>query len=213
MNLYAITPSFLVNIQTLQHDTISAVLVLLCMILPLSVMLITLHHQTGEGRGCSLYVHCLISVFAAAVLIFTKGFSMTSLKGFFLFLILLKASVSDIKTRQVSDYYSIMILLTALIQAELSDLPTMLFGLVVVGLPQFIVAALKPGAYGGADIKITASAAFLLGVWKGLFALIIGLLAAVLIPGIVRFLKRQPINEGIPMIPYLSFGIFLAFIL
>lgn len=213
MNFYTMAPSLLVNMQTSHSDTISALLLILSMVLPLSILLMVFRHQAGEGKGKQLYIYCLLSILAASLLILTKGISITALKGFILFLILLQASVSDIKTRQVSDALSVMILLTALIQADLNNLPGMFLGLLIVGIPQLIIAAAKPGSHGGADIKITASAAFLLGPWKGLFALIIGLLAAILIPSIIRLIKKQSLKEGIPMIPYLSFGILLAFIL
>ena len=212
MNLYAMTPHFFVNIQTHQLNTISAIFLLLCMI-ALVILLFTLKKQTGKGICCSWCTVCLLCVFVASLLLLSKGFSMTAIKGFLLFLILLQASISDIKTRQVPDCLSAMILLTAFIQAELIDLPAMLLSLLVVGLPQLIIAVVKPGTYGGADIKITASSAFLLGLWKGLFAIIIGLLAGIFIPCIVRLIKKQSLKEGIPMIPYLSFGILLAFII
>lgn len=168
---------------------------------------------TGESKSKQKGLIISLSVLIAVALILAKGLTMTALKGYLLFLILFQASISDIKTREVNDSLSAMILITALIDIQPEALPPMIFALIITGLPQLIIAAKKPGSYGGADIKITASAAFLLGVWKGLFALIIGLITAIVVPTIVRKVKKQSINEGIPMVPYLSVGILLAFIL
>lgn len=87
-----------------------------------------------------------------------------------------------------------------------------LLAVVAVGLPQWLVAAAKPGKYGGADIKITSSAAFLLGLWPGLFAFITGMLLSIVIPTLTRLLRKQPVNQGTPLLPYLSIGILFIFL-
>lgn len=204
--------SLFVNIQTIHQDTTSLLLFVFYMTFSLFMGFIMARKQIGEGRSKAFYLLIPISVTAMGLMICLKGISMSALKGYLLFLILYLASISDIRTREVPDHYSGMILLISLIQTEVSELPAMLFALVIVGLPQLIIASLKPGSHGGADIKLTSASAFLLGVWKGLFAIIVGLLAAILIPTLIRLCKKQSLKEGIPMIPYLSFGIALAFI-
>ena len=163
------------------------------------------------------FKHSIISTFLSflimGLLLFTKGINMIAVKGFILFLILFFASVSDIRERKVSDTYSIMIIITALIGVELSDLPFMFISMIAVGIPQLIIAMISPGTYGGADIKISAAGAFLLGIWKGFLAVMIGLTLSIIVTLIFRILKKQSIYSGIPLVPYLSFGILLMFII
>lgn len=204
---------FPVNISAMFQDTLSLLLFILFMSAAFWVGLLIPRRLKGEGSIRHKSLFFFLSVLMMLLLIFTKGFTMTTVKGFLMFLLLLQASVSDIKTREVSDMFSVMILLTALIDTHLEDLPSMALALLIVGLPQYLVASFKPGTYGGADIKITASCAFALGVWKGLFGFIIGLAAAIIIPSIMRRSSKQSLKEGIAMIPYLSTGMLLAFIL
>lgn len=213
MTLCTTAPYLTINLQTMWHDTLSPFLLAAFIAFSLFTGLLAKRQLAAEKKEITSLLLVLFPVCFMGLLIFTKGLSMTALKGFLLFLLLFQASAGDIKTREVSNIPSIMILLVALIQTEPESLPSMLFALFAVGLPQLLIAMVKPGSYGGADIKITAASAFLLGVWKGLFAVIVGLIAAIVIPVIIRSIKKQSLKEGIPMIPFLSFGILLAFII
>lgn len=206
-----IPPSLAVITATGQHIVMS--LWQLCLPIILSILLgfILDKSRAGEGSNKPNWLIRLLPAFIMVALLLTKGVSMSTWKGFILSCILLKASVSDIQTRQVPDALSIMILITALIDTAPYQLPGMIFSALAVGIPQLIVAASRPGTYGGADIKVTASAAFLLGAWKGFFAVIVGLIAAIIIPAAHRYIKKESLKEGIPMIPYLTFGILLAY--
>ncbi|HCA28387.1 MAG TPA: hypothetical protein DEP23_01790, partial [Ruminococcaceae bacterium] len=79
---------------------------------------------------------------------------MTVIKEVIFAALLIYAAVSDIRTREVSDAVPIMITITAFIGQTTGALPGMLFAAIVITIPQLIVAILKPGSYGGADIKI-----------------------------------------------------------
>ena len=160
------------------------------------------------GQGNRI-INLLLPTAAAAVLILVSGYTMISLKGFILFLLLLYASVSDLATREVEDYIPLMIILTALIGIGISDIPVMLIATVVITIPQLAVAILKPGTYGGADIKLMSACTFLLGLTKGMFALVTGLTLAVAVTIIVR----KNVKEPFALIPYLSVGCFLAYLL
>lgn len=155
----------------------------------------------------------ILPIISMGAFLLTKGITIIALKGFILSIILLLASVSDIREHKAADIYSILIIITALIGVELSDLPFMFISMVVVGLPQLIVATVSPGTYGGADIKISSTCALLLGMWKGYAAVMIGLTLSILFTFIYRISKNQSIKEGIPMIPYLSIGILSMFII
>ena len=77
---------------------------------------------------------------------------------------MLYASVMDIKPREVPDSVSVMLLILGLVDVSIKEIPQMLLGMVLVFMPQFISALINSSkALGGADIKVSSSAAFLLG--------------------------------------------------
>lgn len=140
--------------------------------------------------------------------------AMTVIKFLVFTALLVYASVSDIRKREVSDAVPVMIAITALIGITPAHLPGMLIAAAVITLPQFIVAILKPGSYGGADIKIMAACAFLLGLERGIAAMIIGLSAGLLITTIIRLIQKKKITkESFPVVPYLAAGSLIAFLI
>ena len=121
---------------------------------------------------------------------------------------MLYASVMDIKTREVPDSVSVMLLILGLVDVSIKEIPQMLLGMVLVFMPQLISALINPSkALGGADIKISSSAAFLLGAQRGLFALIVGLTLAVIAMPIIRKIRKLPKDQPFPLIPFISIGI------
>ena len=128
--------------------------------------------------------------------------------------LLLYSSVRDIKTREVPDSISVMLLILGLVDTDIARLPSMLFGALLVFLPQFISALINPSkALGGADIKVSSSAAFLLGAQRGLFALIVGLTLAVIVMPIIRRIRKLPKDQPFPLIPFLSVGIVAGYLI
>ena len=141
------------------------------------------------------------------------GFGTELVQGSIFCFLLLFASNSDIHTREVPDSVSIMIAITALIGKELVNIPIMLLAAVLITLPQLAIAIIKPNTYGGADIKLMAACAFLLGFNKGLIAIIVGLLLAVICTVIIRKMKNQNFNDSFALIPYLAIGVCAAYFL
>lgn len=139
------------------------------------------------------------------------GFGTEFVQGSILCFLLLFASNSDIHIREVPDSVSIMIAITALIGKELANIPIMLLAAVLITLPQLAIAIIKPNTYGGADIKLMAACAFLLGFEKGLIAIIVGLLIAVICTVITREMKNQSLKDPFALIPYLAAGSMLAY--
>ena len=130
------------------------------------------------------------------------------IKTIILLTLLLYASVMDIKTREVPNPVSGMLLILGLVDKDIDQLPSMIIGALLVFLPQFVSALINPSkALGGADIKISSSAAFLLGAQRGLFALIVGLALAVIVMPIIRKIRKLPKDQPFPLIPFLSIGI------
>lgn len=156
-------------------------------------------------------VYLLLTGITAVLLLCFFGISITAIKGIILFLILLYASHSDIRTREVDDYIPVMLIITAFIGIELSNIGFMLVGAIAVSLPQLFMAIMKPEkSIGGADIKLSAACGLLLGIEKGIFGLIVGMLLAVVCTMVTQKLKNKK-AEAIPLIPYLAVGFMAAY--
>ena len=117
-----------------------------------------------------------ISFAVSALLLCFFGCAVSAVRGIIFCLILVFSSYSDIKTRKTDDYLHIMIALTAFIGIEISDIPGMILSTVLITLPMILVVIICNGkAIGGADVKLSAACAFLLGITKGFAGLIAGL--------------------------------------
>jgi len=106
-----------------------------------------------------------------------------------------------------------MIAITALIGTEISEIPLMIFSAVFITLPQLVVAVLNENRYGGADIKIMAACAFLLGLDCGFVAVILGLTVALSTTFIITKKQKKDFKESFPVVPYLALGSFLAYMI
>ena len=116
-------------------------------------------------------------------------------------------SISDIRTHTVPDWVWMGVAGTALIGMKLSSFPSMLFGAAAVLLIEVPLAvAMKDRAIGGADIKISAAGAFLLGWRKGLAALIVGLTLSILIMPVVRAIRHEKQDTRFALVPFLAAG-------
>ena len=152
-----------------------------------------------------------LPMLASALLLWRYGFGSELLQGMVLCLALLYASAADIRTREVPDCVPVTIAVAGLIGRTPEEIPLMILAAVAVTIPQLAAAVMKPGSYGGADIKIMASGAFLLGLSRGLAAIIAGLLLAVVCTALVRKIRKQTMKASFALAPYLSAGILLAY--
>ena len=133
----------------------------------------------------------------------------TLLAGFLMY-----GSVSDIRSHTVPDWVWMGIAGTALIGLKLSSLPSMFFGAAAVLLIEVPLAVvMRDRAIGGADIKISAAGAFLLGWRRGLAALILGLILAILIVSIVRLIRHDKRDRPFALVPFLAAGQFVLYLL
>ena len=156
-----------------------------------------------ESKKIPIY-HC-ISIILVSSLLIVFGWSMELLKGIILLQILLYASVSDIQTHEVKDFVSVLIFITGFIGVTLSDIPMMLFSGLAIGGVLLICAMVSRNRLGGADVKLSASCAFLLGLSKSIAGLVIGLFLAI-ICNIYFSHKNKTKGKAFPLVPYLSIG-------
>ena len=161
-----------------------------------------------ESKKIPIY-HC-ISIILVSSLLIVFGWSMELLKGIILLQILLYASVSDIQTHEVKDFISVLIFITGFIGVTLSDIPMMLFSGLAIGGVLLICAMVSGNRLGGADVKLSAACAFLLGFSKSIAGLVIGLFVSVIVNLIIQKKKKMK-NQPFPLVPYLSIGFMLMY--
>ena len=168
------------------------------------------------SKGTDMFKHWpfYLSAVVGLILLLRFGVSLTTVKGMILTLLLLYASLSDFKKLEVPDCISVMILILAFVGFEPSNLLSMLAGAAVVFIPQLATTMLTPNRpIGGADIKISTALAFLLGAEKGIFALVVGMLLAVVITAISNKLNDQDQKQAFPLVPFLWIGATLAYMI
>lgn len=161
-----------------------------------------------ESKKIPIY-HC-ISIILVSSLLIVFGWSIELLKGIILLQILLYASVSDIQTHEVKDFVSVLIFITGFIGVTLSDIPMMLFSGLAIGGVLLICAMVSRNRLGGADVKLSAACAFLLGFSKSIAGLVIGLFVSVIVNLIIQKQKKLK-NQPFPLVPYLSIGFMLMY--
>ena len=161
-----------------------------------------------ESKKIPIY-HC-ISIILVSSLLIAFGWSIELLKGIILLQILLYASVSDIQTHEVKDFVSVLIFITGFIGVTLSDIPMMLFSGLAIGGVLLICAMVSGNRLGGADVKLSAACAFLLGFSKSIAGLVIGLFVSVIVNLIIQKQKKIK-NQPFPLVPYLSIGFMLMY--
>lgn len=172
------------------------------------------YRKASKEKDAVEYVPFILSMAVGLILPVVYGISLMTVKGMILALVLLYASISDIKTRKVSDCVFAMILILSFVGFNITNLPSMIAGAAVVFVPQFSLALARPGrACGGADLKISMALAFMMGAEKGIFALVIGMLFAIVVMAIYNKIKAKSQKEAFPLVPFLSIGAMIAYII
>lgn len=160
----------------------------------------------GKARTVCMTIMGVVTF--AALLVY--GTSIYTFQAMILCAVCLYSSYSDIKTRQLDDFPHCIILAAGMIGHNTPDLIWMIVaGLVIGGIMLLVAIISRGGGIGGADIKFSAAAAFLLGFYRGTVGVTIGLITGVIIELIKK--KNQKKNEGFPLVPYLSIGFMTAY--
>ena len=159
------------------------------------------------------WLNVLITSVLTVLLLITEDTSMAILQGIAFFHVLLFASVQDISTHEADDSLWIMLLILAISNMETVGLFSMMFAGMMLFLPQLIVSMICKNAIGGADIKISTAAAVFLGVTRGLFSFMIGLTLAVVIQCIYQKVKQEGEGKAFALMPYLSIGFSIGYLI
>ncbi len=112
-------------------------------------------------------------------------------------------SILDIKTREIPDWISVFVALSAVINFRTENL----FGLIVAAI--FFVTALVTGKIGGGDVKLITALSMICGLW-GSFLLLLFAQTAMLIfyAGNSYFCKinGKTASKTLPFVPFIFIG-------
>ena len=215
--LYPVMP-ILYPIQATDQIPVSVVVSVLLSLLFIGVSclicLLVTHIMQKQNFQTHSPLQLILTGFFALALYLRFGCSMVAVQGMILFFILLYASCSDLTTHTMDDYLWEMVGILGLLSYYTVGLPSMLVGAVMVCVPQILIALLPPHkALGGADMKLSTALAFLLGWQKGLAALVLGLLLAVIVMLIIQHLNKKKKKQPFALIPFLSVGALVMFVI
>jgi len=134
-----------------------------------------------------------------------------NLQGVFLSFLLMAAGYTDIKRRVIPDIICLLIVLISLLKFNFINL----LG-IGISIPFLIAAVLVENSIGGGDIKLTAAIGIVLGFWKGIYGLILGLSFLVLFYLLIvlksKVMKKQVArNLPMPLAPFLGIGFMIIY--
>ena len=119
-------------------------------------------------------------------------------------------SYKDIKTREIPNWISIAVLISAIFNFNLVNL----WGIIVAVI--FFSVALATGKIGGGDVKLVAALSVVCGLW-GSFALLLFAQTAMLIfygvSAIVQKLRGKTAEKSLPFVPFIFIGYLISAIL
>ena len=165
-----------------------------------------------RGFAYSPYLTYLLLPAIVGALYFVGGFSMWTVKGIVLSLILLYASVQDVNEHQADEFLWVMLLILSLVNFGEVGVTSMVFGALGVFIPQMAIAMFaKKGGIGGADIKLSTAAALSLGFYGGVIGYMIGLVFAITVQLLTNKAKKRSNNESFPLLPFLSTGLMIGY--
>ncbi len=175
----------------------------------------TVQEKTDKkSKKITTAVLLAVAATLGALMFLRFGMATEVIKGMILIMILLYAGISDVAKREVPDFVAPMILILSFVCFAPESLPSMILGAAAVFIPQLFIAILKPNrGIGGADIKITTALGFMLGAEKGIAAMLIGMLLAVIITAIAKKVRKESMKDAFALLPFLSIGAIAAYMI
>ena len=167
-------------------------------------------HQWKGSKGKTALGFIGITIAFTILLICFFGCTAITVRGIIFCLILLLSSYSDIRTRECSDWLHVMIVIAAFIGCDFASLPMMIVSAMFVGGIMLMTLLIANSDIGGADIKCAVACSFLLGLERGIIALVGGMLIAILLNA---FKDKEKRRGGFPLIPYLTAGYLAVYLI
>lgn len=117
--------------------------------------------------------------------------------------LLVNASILDLRYREIPNWISVTIVLTALLNFDVRNL----WGLIAAAL--IFIIALVTGKIGGGDVKLIMALSIVCGLWSSLALLFfaqITMLFFYAITVIVKKFQGKTAEKGLPFAPFITFG-------
>ena len=170
------------------------------------------YYMVQRGFAFNPYLTYLLLPAIVIALYLVGGFSMWTVKGIVLALILLYASLQDLSTHEADDFLWVMLVILSLVNFGDMGIGSMIFGAIAVFVPQMAIAMFtKKGGIGGADIKLSTAAALSLGFYGGVIGYCIGLIFAITVQLLSNKAKKRSNGEPFPLLPFLSTGLMIGY--
>ena len=170
------------------------------------------YYMVQRGFAYNPYLTYLLLPAIVVALYLVGGFSMWTVKGIVLALILLYASLQDLSTHEADDFLWVMLVILSFVNFGDVGIGSMTFGAVAVFVPQMAIAMFtKKGGIGGADIKLSTAAALSLGFYGGVIGYCIGLIFAITVQLLSNKAKKRSYDEPFPLLPFLSTGLMIGY--
>ncbi len=170
------------------------------------------YYMVQRGFAFNPYLTYLLLPAIVVALYLVGGFSMWTVKGIVLALILLYASLQDLSTHEADDFIWVMLVILSLVNFGDMGIGSMIFGAIAVFVPQMAIAMFtKKGGIGGADIKLSTAAALSLGFYGGVIGYCIGLVFAITVQLLSNKAKKRSNGEPFPLLPFLSTGLMIGY--
>jgi prepilin signal peptidase PulO-like enzyme (type II secretory pathway) len=170
------------------------------------------YYMDQRGFAFNPYLTYLLLPAIVVALYLVGGFSMWTVKGIVLALILLYASLEDLSEHQADDFLWVMLVILSLVNFGDVGIGSMIFGAIAVFVPQMAIAMFtKKGGIGGADIKLSTAAALSLGFYGGVIGFMIGLILGIVFELINNKIKKRKTNEPFAFLPFISTGLMIGY--
>jgi leader peptidase (prepilin peptidase)/N-methyltransferase len=112
-------------------------------------------------------------------------------------------SVMDIKTREIPNWISVVVLITTALNFNLENL----WGIIVAVI--FFSVALATGKIGGGDVKLIAALSMVCGLWGSFALLLFAQISMLIFYGvsvIVQKLRGRTADKSLPFVPFIFIG-------
>ena len=170
------------------------------------------YYMDQRGFAFNPYLTYLLLPAIVVALYLVGGFSMWTVKGIVLALILLYASLEDLSEHQADDFLWVMLVILSLVNFGDIGIGSMILGAIAVFVPQMAIAIFsKKGGIGGADIKLSTAAALSLGFYGGVIGYCIGLIFAITVQLLTNKAKKRSNGAPFPLLPFLSTGLMIGY--
>ena len=120
-----------------------------------------------------------------------------------IFILFCIGSYEDIKTREIPNWISVGVLISAFFHFNIQNL----WGIIVAVI--FFSVALATGKIGGGDVKLIAALSIVCGLWGSFALLLFAQISMLIFYGvsvIVQKLRGRTADKSLPFVPFIFIG-------